>query len=59
MSGLDLAAWCQANIPAMAVVVATGYTTQHIAAGVKVLSKPYSIDALLTELQYAVRVKRA
>ncbi len=59
MSGLDLAAWCQANIPAMAVVVATGYTTQHIAADVKVLSKPYAIDALLLELQYAVRVKRA
>ena len=58
MSGLDLAAWCGANIPAMAVIVATGYTTQHIAAGVKVLSKPYSIDALLAELQYAVRVKR-
>ena len=59
MSGLDLAAWCQANIPTMAVIVATGYTTQHIDAGVKVLSKPYSIDALLMELQYAVRVKRA
>ena len=58
MSGLDLAAWCQANIPAMAVIVATGYTTQHIDAGVKVLSKPYSIEALLMELQYAVRVKR-
>ena len=59
MSGLDLAAWCQANIPAMAVIVATGYTTQHIDAGVKVLSKPYSIETLLAELQYAVRVKRA
>ena len=59
MSGLDLAAWCKANIPAMAVIVATGYTTQHIDADVKVLSKPYSIDALLMELQYAVRVKRA
>jgi signal transduction histidine kinase/CheY-like chemotaxis protein len=59
MSGLDLAAWCHANIPAMAVVVATGYTTQHIDAGIKVLSKPYSIDALLMELQLAVRVKRA
>jgi CheY-like chemotaxis protein len=59
MSGLDLAAWCQANIPAMAVIVATGYTTQHIDAGVKVLSKPYSMDTLLAELQYAVRAKRA
>ena len=59
MSGLDLAAWCQANVPAMAVIVATGYTTQHIDAGVKVLSKPYSMDLLLLELQYAVRVKRS
>ena len=59
MSGLDLAAWCQANIPAMAVIVATGYTTQHIDAGIKVLSKPYSIEKLLAELQFAVRVKRA
>ena len=59
MSGLDLAAWCQANVPAMAVIVATGYTTQHIDAGVKVMSKPYSIETLLLELQYAVRVKRA
>jgi signal transduction histidine kinase/CheY-like chemotaxis protein len=59
LSGLDLAAWCQANIPAMAVIVATGYTTQHIDASVKVLSKPYSIGTLLKELQYAVRVKRA
>jgi len=59
MSGLDLAAWCQANMPGMAAIVATGYTTQHIEAGVKVMSKPYSIDVLLMELQYAVRVKRA
>jgi signal transduction histidine kinase len=59
LSGLDLAAWCMANIPSMAVIVATGYTTQHIDSGVKVLSKPYSMDLLLVELQYAVRVKRA
>jgi hypothetical protein len=43
----------------MAVIVATGYTTQHIEAGVKVLSKPYAMETLLAELQYAVRVKRA
>jgi len=58
VSGLDLAAWCQANMPALAVVVATGYTTQHIDAGVKVFSKPYALDDLLAELQIAVRVKR-
>lgn len=59
MSGLDLAAWCSANMQDVAVIVATGYTTQHIESSVKVLSKPYSIDVLLMELQYAVRVKRA
>ena len=59
MSGLDLAAWCRANVPEIAVIVATGYTTQHIDGGIKVLSKPYSIETLLKELQYAVRVKRA
>ena len=59
MSGLDLAAWCRANMPGVAVIVATGYTTQHIDASVKVLAKPYSMDLLLVELQYAVRVKRA
>jgi len=59
MSGLDLAAWCRANVPELAVIVATGYTTQHIDTGIKVLSKPYSIETLLKELQYAVRVKRA
>jgi len=58
VSGLDLARWCQANIPALAVVVATGYTTQHIDADVKVLSKPYAMDDLLRELQLAVRIKR-
>jgi len=59
LSGVDLAAWCQANIPSMAVIVATGYTTQHIDASVKVLSKPYAIDTLLSELQIAVRIKRS
>ena len=59
MSGLDLAGWCQANIPGLAVIVATGYTTQHIDVGVKVLSKPYSMEQLLKELQYSVRMKRA
>jgi len=59
VSGLDLARWCETNMPAMALIVATGYTTQHIATGVKVLSKPYVLDELLGELQLAVRVKRA
>jgi CheY-like chemotaxis protein len=59
LNGLDLARWALAGAPSMAVIVATGYTTQHIDAGVKVFSKPYSIDALLAELQVAVRSRRA
>ena len=58
VSGLDLAAWCLENMPSLAMVVATGYTTQHIQAGVKVFSKPYSIEDLLTELQVSVRLKK-
>jgi signal transduction histidine kinase len=59
VSGLDLAAWCQANIPGLAVIVATGYTTQHIEPGIKVLSKPYAMEELLAELQMAARVAKA
>jgi len=58
MSGLAPGGQVQADIPAMAVIVATGYTTQHIDASVKVLSKPYAIDALLSQLQVSVRIKR-
>jgi signal transduction histidine kinase/CheY-like chemotaxis protein len=58
LNGLDLARWAVASTPSMAVIVATGYTTQHIDAGVKVFSKPYAIDALLAELQLAVRSRR-
>ena len=59
VSGLDLAAWCQANIPSLAVIVATGYTTQHIPADIKVFSKPYALDDLLAELQLAARAAQA
>jgi len=58
VSGLDLAAWCHANMPTLAVLVATGYTPQHIDAGVKVFAKPYAIDELLVQLQVAVRERR-
>ncbi len=59
ISGLDLAAWCQENMPSLAVVVATGYTTQHIQSGVKVFAKPYAMEDLLAELQMSARVKKA
>ncbi len=58
VSGLDLATWCQANMPSLAVVVATGYTTQHIQSGVKVFAKPYAMEDLLAELQMSARVAK-
>ncbi len=59
VSGLDLAAWCHENMPSLAIVVATGYTTQHIQPGVKVFAKPYAMEDLLAELQMSVRVTKA
>jgi DNA-binding NtrC family response regulator len=58
LNGLDLAAWVAQHAPALAIVVSTGYTTQHIDPGIKVLSKPYALDDMLAELQFAVRARR-
>jgi CheY-like chemotaxis protein len=51
MTGMDLAQWCQQNIPSIGVVVATGYTTQRSDGQVQLLKKPYE----LAELQAALR----
>jgi signal transduction histidine kinase len=58
LNGLDLARWVAQHTPAIAIVVSTGYTTQHIDPAIKVLAKPYSMDAMLAELQLAVRSRR-
>lgn len=54
MTGLDLVAWCAEHRPALAVVVATGYSAQLVDLPVQVLRKPYGLDELLEALQQAV-----
>jgi CheY-like chemotaxis protein len=54
MSGMDLVAWCREHRPSLAAVVATGYTAQQSVAGVQVLRKPYSMEALTQALARAV-----
>lgn len=54
MSGADLAHWCREHRPALPVVLATGYSAQEIPEGVRVLRKPYGVDAVLAQLQAAV-----
>jgi signal transduction histidine kinase len=54
-SGLDLTAWCRTQRPALAIVIATGYSARDIESDLIVLRKPYTIDALLLALQDAVR----
>lgn len=51
INGLDLAHWCRMHRPGLPVVLATGYTSQPIAPDLRVLRKPYSLDALLATLR--------
>ncbi|CAN5130621.1 hypothetical protein BH09PSE6_BH09PSE6_04450 [soil metagenome] len=55
MSGLDLAHWCRAHRPELAVVVATGYTTQLAHPDIRVVKKPYALDDVLLALDEVVR----
>jgi signal transduction histidine kinase/ActR/RegA family two-component response regulator len=59
MTGMDLARWRDANIPALGVVVATGYTSQASETAAEVLRKPYDMATLLTALHRAVGSPRA
>jgi signal transduction histidine kinase len=54
LTGMDLAHWCQSNLPAMGLVVATGYTTQRADDRVQLLRKPYEMGALQAALRAAV-----
>ncbi len=52
VSGIDLARWVQQHRPGLQVVLATGYSEQHLSLpGVPVLSKPYDIDVVMQILQ--------
>lgn len=53
LSGADLARWCREHRPALPVVLATGYSAQEIPEGVRLVRKPYGVDALLAQLQAA------
>jgi len=53
MTGMDLAAWCREQRPALPVVVATGYSTQATEE-VAVLRKPYDLSTLQQALAQAV-----
>ena len=55
MTGVDLAAWCREHVPDLRVVIATGYMAQPSDPDVRVLRKPYGIDAVLVALQEAAR----
>ena len=59
MTGMDLARWCASNLPALGVVVATGYTNQAIDTTAFVLRKPYDMAALTAELQRAASGPRS
>ncbi len=51
VSGIDLAGWVQQHRPGLQVVLATGYSEQHLSLpGVRMLSKPYDIDLVLQVL---------
>ena len=54
MTGMDLAHWCQTHRPALAIVVATGYTTQRVDGPFQVLKKPYQLSTLLEALRTSV-----
>ena len=58
MTGMDLAAWCAATLPAMGVVVATGFTNQRRDVSAEVLHKPYEMETLLRALREAVQRRR-
>jgi signal transduction histidine kinase/ActR/RegA family two-component response regulator len=58
LTGLDLVAWCQVKAPHLALVVATGYSSQQSRIGVVELRKPYAFDDMLATLQQAVDAKR-
>lgn len=54
LNGIDLVHWCEANLPALPAVIATGFAPQHADVQGVVLRKPYAVDELLAALQQAV-----
>jgi signal transduction histidine kinase len=57
MNGVDLARWCAAERPGIAIVVSTGYAENLQEFSATVLRKPYETGALLTALEDACKRK--
>jgi CheY-like chemotaxis protein len=53
LNGIDLVHWCEANLPTLPAVIATGFAPQHADFPGVVLRKPYAVDELLAALQQA------
>ncbi|WP_052736207.1 ATP-binding protein [Aquincola tertiaricarbonis] len=53
MDGIDLVRWARQARPGLPALVATGFTAQALDTELRVLRKPYAIDALLAALQQA------
>ncbi|MFN6997560.1 MAG: response regulator, partial [Aquincola tertiaricarbonis] len=53
MDGIDLVRWARQARPGLPALVATGFTAQALDNELRVLRKPYAIDALLAALQQA------
>lgn len=53
MNGMDLVKWCRVHRPELPALVATGYAERLSDVPVRVLRKPYDLDALLGALQEA------
>ena len=57
LSGIDLAREIRSRYPAMAVVIATGYSDRAVQVpGVQALPKPYSLEQAIDALNAAIRV---
>ena len=56
-NGVDLARWCAAERPGIAIVVSTGYAENLQEFSATVLRKPYETGALLTALEDACKRK--
>ncbi|MGC3987536.1 MAG: hypothetical protein QM777_24000 [Pseudorhodoferax sp.] len=59
MNGVDLARWCAAERPGIAIVVTTGYAENLQEFSPTVLRKPYETGALFAALEKAGKRRAA
>jgi CheY-like chemotaxis protein len=58
LSGAELVALCRQRYPALAVIVASGYSEHQAPPGLRVLRKPYRLEQLLQALQQATAAQQ-